>query len=84
MEYDIDFYKHFAWLRKVRPFPFACLLIIRSYCTKTAQICCFFCSCTVVALQHNYGYHDNLGGQHVLIVSCAVRCAAKYAACTLV
>ena len=33
MEYDIDFYKHFAWLRKVRHPPLACLLLIPSHCT---------------------------------------------------
>lgn len=68
MEYDIDFYKHFAWLKKVRQSPLACLLLI-PLCTRIARQVMVVCFPPAVLLLYNIAVVDmvdNLGGAYAL------------------
>lgn len=57
MEYDIDFYKHFAWLRKVRRSALACTLLIPSHCTTAAHK--IFAPAVLLLLRRNYSCHGS-------------------------
>lgn len=65
MEYDIDLYKHFSWLRKVRDCQHACLVLVYSPCKSQRFFvvpCCYCCCYRLITVAMG-----DVGGSPVLL-----------------